>query len=439
MNTTGLLQMSQKELTRLEYLEKLNSKQVSQIEAAKLMGVSTRHLRRLQQAYRLGGAKALISKRRGQPSNHRLPSDTKKIALALIQKHYPDFGPTLAHEKLTEKHKVKISLESLRQLMIKVGIWKGKKRRLCRVHQMRSRRSCLGELIQIDGSPHAWFEERGARCCLLVFVDDATGRIMSLHFEKEESAQGYFDATYQYIMAHGVPDTFYSDKHGIFRVNIKEAQSGNGETQFSRALRELDITLINANSPQAKGRVENKNGTLQDRLVKELRLENISDIESANAFLPAFIEDYNRRFAKIPASAINRHRKRSLAPKALRTTLSYQNERTITKNLEVHYQNKIYQIQSKKPSYTMRHAKVIVCHDHEKITLIYKGKELPYKIFDHHNQTTPIASSKQINEILDNKKSSTQKSLKTPYKPSNKHPWRKSFSSKNKKQSQATL
>lgn len=433
MNTTGLLQMSQKELTRLAYLEKLSSKQISQIEAAKLMGMSTRHLRRLQQTYGKGGAKALISKRRGQPSNHQLPSDTKKTGLALVQKHYSDFGPTLAHEKLTEKHKVKISLESLRQLMIEAGIWKGKKRRLSRVHQMRSRRPCLGELIQIDGSPHAWFEERGPRCCLLVFVDDATGRIMTLHFEKEESAQGYFDATYKYIMAHGLPDAFYSDKHGIFRVNIKEAQSGNGETQFSRALRELDIKLINANSPQAKGRVENKNGTLQDRLVKELRLENISDIDSANAFLPAFMKDYNRRFAKAPASPVNRHRKRNLAPKALRMTLSYQNERTITKNLEVHYQNKIYQIQSKNPSYTMRRAKVMLYHDHKKVALIYKGKELPYKVFDHYNQTTPIASSKQINGLLDNKKLSTQRSAKTHQKPSKNHPWRKSFSADNKK------
>jgi len=346
----------------------------------------------------------------------------------LIRKKYPDFGPTLAHEKLTEVHGLKLSVESLRGIMMTSGIWKGKKRKVVATHQMRTRRSCLGELIQIDGSPHAWFENRGPRCCLLVFVDDATGRIMMLHFEEEESAQGYFDATYKYIILHGIPVAFYSDRHGIFRVNIKEAQSGTGETQYSRSLRELDITLINANSPQAKGRVENKNGTLQDRLVKELRLQDISDIKSANDFLPGFIKDFNRRFAKIPASSTNLHRKRQLPPKLLRHILSHQHERTITKNLEVHYQNKVYQIQSKTPGYTMRKAKIKVHDDCGKVTLIYKGKSLPYKIFEKHQNVTLIASSKQVNSMLEK----TQKPPSKPrYKPSQNHPWRDKNYTKN--------
>lgn len=413
--------MSQKEVSRLECLEKLANKRLSQIEAATLLGVSTRQVRRLQRAYEAAGAQGLISRHRGKRGNNKLANQTKEKAIKLIQAHYPDFGPTLAHEKLTEVHELKLSLESLRGIMMASGIWKGKRRKVVMTHQMRIRRSCVGELIQIDGSPHAWFEKRGPHCCLLVFVDDATGRIMMLHFEEEESAQGYFDATYKYIMEHGVPIAYYSDRHGIFRVNIKEARSGTGETQYSRALRELDITLINANSPQAKGRVENKNGTLQDRLVKELRLQGISDIKSANAFLPVFIKDYNQRFAKTPASSTNLHRKSRMPAKSLRHILSYQEERIISKNLEVHYENKVYQIQSKTPGYTMRRAKIKVHNDHGNITLIYKGKSLPYKVFEKHQKVTAIASSKQVNSMVEQ----AQKPLLKPRaKPSQSHPWR---------------
>ena len=421
MKEKELLLMSQREINRLECLEKRASKQLTQCKAAELLGVSTRQVRRLERGYKRYGAEFLLSKHRGKLSNNRLPESTKDTAIKLIKQYYPDFGPTLAHEKLTELHGLELSLESLRCLMMEAAVWQGKKRKVAHAHQMRCRRSSVGELVQIDGSPHDWFEGRGERCCLLVFVDDATGRIMMLHFEEEESSQGYYDATYKHIMAHGIPMAFYSDRHGIFRVNIKEAQSGTGKTQFSRALEELDIKLINANSPQAKGRVENKNGTLQDRLVKELRLQNVSDIKSGNAFLPTFIRDYNRRFAKPPSSPIDLHRKRNMTPKVLRDILSHQHERIISKNLEVHYQNKIYQIQSKTPSYTMRKAKVVVHDDRGKISLIYKGKRLSYKVFDKGNQSTQIASSKQLNQILEKKR---RDKLRVNTKPRKDHPWR---------------
>ena len=272
---------------------------------------------------------------------------------------------------------------------------------MAHIHQSRPRRSCLGELIQIDGSPHAWFEERGSVCCLLVFVDDATGKIMQLHFEQNESSQGYFDATYAYILAHGKPVAFYSDRHGIFKVTAKEVEKGEAETQFGRALRQLDIGIICANTPQAKGRVENKNGTLQDRLVKELRLQGISDIETANAYLPTFIEDYNRRFAKEAACTTDQHREKPVSKTELRRTLSHQETRIISKNLEVHYNGKTYQIQSKTPSYTMRKAKVLVCESHNQITLWYKGKALLYRVFDKNQNITMVGSSKEVNEMVD--------------------------------------
>ena len=419
--------MSQKEIHRLEVLEKLLSKQLSQLAAADLLGMSTRHLRRLQHEYKLYGAAVLVSKKRGKASNNQLCPKVKALAISLIQECYADFGPTLAHEKLTEQHQLNLSVESVRQLMLKNGLWRGKKRKVIQTHQMRVRRSCLGELIQIDGSPHAWFEDRGPRCCLLVFVDDATGRIMMLHFEEEESTQGYFDATYQYILAYGLANTFYSDKHGIFRVNIREAEEGTGETQFSRALKTLDIQLINAHSPQAKGRVENKNGTLQDRLVKELRLRKINDIQTANQFLPEFIQDYNKRFAKPAASPVDAHRPLKLSKLELRKILSHHYERTITKNLEVHYKNNIYQIQTKTPSYAMRKAKVLVQDDRGEVTLIYKDKPLAYEIFDKNNATTPVANTKQINQYVDKKAKEIKKAQP---RPAPNHPWRESACNK---------
>ena len=414
--------MSHQELSRLSRIEKIKDRQLSQLDAARQLGLSPRQLRRLQRRYETECAAGLQSKHRGKASNNQLCPQLKAEAITLITSRYKDFGPTLAHEKLTERHGLKLSLESLRNLMIREDLWQGKRRKPFKVHQMRVRRSCEGELIQIDGSPHAWFEDRGISCCLLVFVDDATGKIMALHFEKEESAQGYFDATHQYIMAHGMPVSFYSDRHGIFRVNMKEARSGTGETQFSRALRELDIKLINANSPQAKGRVENKNGTLQDRLVKELRLLGISDMDTANAYLPTFIKDYNRRFAKAPASETNLHRKRTFTPTALRHILSYQSERTISKNLEVSYHNTLYQIQTKSPSYTMRGAKVMVHQNHEKVSLIYKGYLLKYQCFETKQQCTPVVSSKQLNSFVEQHQPKRKK-----YKPANTHPWKKDF------------
>lgn len=416
-NKPELLTMSQKEIKRVELLEKLSAKLLTQKEAAELLNIATRHIRRLQKVYEKEGAKGLISKRRGSPSNNQFSGELKETAIALIKQHYHDFGPTLAHEKLIEQHQLVISVESVRQLMMKEGLWQGKKKRSATVHQMRTRRACLGELIQIDGSPHAWFEDRGPVCCLLVFVDDATGKIMMLHFEEVESTQGYFDATHNYIMRHGLPHAFYSDRHSIFRVNQKEAQTGTGETQYSRALRELSITLINANSPQAKGRVENKNGTLQDRLVKELRLRNISDIASANDFAPHFIEDYNKRFAKPAANPIDMHRPLTLPSEALRDIFSHQEQRIITKNLEVHYGNKIYQIQTDNPCYTMRQAKVTVRENTAGVQLIYKGKKLNYTLFEKHNQTTRIASSKELNIHID-------KIVTSSKKPAPNHPWR---------------
>ncbi len=226
-----LLTMSKKELTRLEVIQQLEQRRMRQKEAAEILGVSTRHIRRLLQSYREHKEKGLISKRRGKPSNNRLKAETKQEATDLLYSRYHDFGPTLAHEKMTEVHDLTLSVESVRQIMIAEELWKPRKVKRTAVHQMRPRRACLGELVQIDGSPHAWFEDRGPACTLLVYIDDATGKLMELLFVPVESTFAYFAATRRYLDRHGRPVAFYSDKHGIFKVNAKNALSGSGMTQ----------------------------------------------------------------------------------------------------------------------------------------------------------------------------------------------------------------
>jgi hypothetical protein len=216
-----------------------------------------------------------------------MPPEQEDKIINIIKEKYFDFGPTFAGEKLIENHGIKVSNEKLRQIMIKNKIWMPKKIKAKKLHQMRDRRPREGELIQIDGSPHAWFEDRGESCCLIVFIDNATGKIKELRFCNAETTNDYFAVTKSYIKKHGIPRSFYADRHSIFKINTKELSSkaidkNEGLTQFGRAMQTLDIELIYAMSPQAKGRVERANQTLQDRLVKELRLAGINNIEEAN-------------------------------------------------------------------------------------------------------------------------------------------------------------
>ena len=409
-----LLTMSKKELTRLDIMKRIEEKRMRQKEGAEMLGISERHVRRLMRAYRQEGEKGLISKRRGKVSNNRLAPEVITQARELIYERYHDFGPTLAQEKLAEIHGLEISRESVRRIMIEEGIWKPRKVKRPPVHQMRERRACFGELVQIDGSPHAWFEDRGPKCTLLVFIDDATGRLGVLWFVHQETFFGYGEAVRHYLQRHGRPVAFYSDKHGIFRVNQpRPLGTTSGMTQFERAMQELDIQILCANSPQAKGRVERANQTLQDRLVKELRLLGISDIVTANAYLPEFTQDFNRRFAVVPRSSHDAHRP-MLPNNDLDLIFSRQETRTITKNLTVHYNNVIYQIQTQRPSYALRKALVTVCENAEgDITILYKDKPLDFTTY-----RKPIRQSQLVNsKSLDYK-------IKTPHRPANDHPWR---------------
>ncbi|MGD8457896.1 MAG: ISNCY family transposase [Anaerolineales bacterium] len=410
-----MLTMSKKELTRLEVIQKLTEKRLKQREAAEILCLSTRQIRRLLRNYNQEGAAGLISKQRGRPSNNQLDAQLKRKTIELLHNQYADFGPTLACEKLEERDGVKLSRESVRQIMMAEELWKPHRRKRARIHQLRTRRACVGELVQIDGSPHDWFEGRSPNCNVIAFVDDASGRLMELLFTPEETTFGYFAAARQYLSRCGLPKAFYSDKNGIFRVNIKNALSGSGMSQFGRAMRQLDIEIICANTPQAKGRIERAFQTLQDRLVKELRLNLISDIDSANQFAPIFIDDYNHRFAVQPRSNHDAHRPLLFSPRQLDLIFSHQVSRTISKNLTLQYKNVVYQIQTSRPGYALRKAQVTVCEAPQgNISILYKGKPLAYSVFRKQQRQAEVVQSKHINTHLDNKSHS----------PAADHPWR---------------
>jgi len=410
-----LLTMSNQEITRLEAMQRIKDKRLTQEEGARMLKLSVRQVKRLYQAYKARGAKGLISARRGKASNHRKAEQVLQQALDLLKEKYEDFGPTLAHEKLTEVHGVEISRESVRQLMIEEGMWKPKRAKNPSTHQMRERRACLGELVQIDGSDHDWFEGRGAKCTLLVYIDDATGKLLELRFVPDETFFAYCEASRDYFERYGKPVAFYSDKHGIFRVNQEQITGlGSGLTQFGRAMQELDIQIICANSPQAKGRVERANQTLQDRLVKELRLHGISNMEAGNAYLPEFRDDFNRRFAVEPRSTHDAHRP-LLKTENLDLILTHQKTGTLSKNLTVQSNKIIYQIQSDRPDYTLRNAKVTVCENAKgDVTILYKNDPLAYTIYHKPARQAEVVDTKTLDHHLN-----------TPQPPAEDHPWRR--------------
>lgn len=409
-----ILTMSAKELTRLEVMQRLKEKRLLQKEAARLLGLSVRQVKRVWQKYRKQAANGLVSAKRGQASNHRLDAGVVRQALDLVKEKYSDFGPTLAHEKLVEGHQMQISRESVRKIMIEEGVWKPRRKKKEQVHQMRERRACFGELVQIDGSDHAWFEERGERCTLLVFIDDATGNLVALWFVEDETFFAYCEAARHYFEREGKPVAFYSDKHGVFRVNAAQPLGTTaGLTQFGRAMQELDIQIICANSPQAKGRVERANQTLQDRLVKELRLRNLSTIEAANAYLEEFRADFNRRFAVPPRSTQDAHRP-LLHTENLDRILTHQRSTSLSKNLTVQYNKIIYQIQTERQTYTLHNAPVLICENAKgEVTILYKNKPLPYTTYKKLARQSEIVDTKHLN-----------RAVPLPKPPAANHPWR---------------
>ncbi len=314
------------------------------------MGVSYRQAKRLLRRWRSSGEAGLAHGLRGMASNRKIDPQVRQRALAIYCERYGDFGPKLACEKLSD-HGIKVSDETLRQWLVAEGLWQG--RRAARLHRKRrERRECFGELVQLDGSHHAWFEGRSKECCAMVMVDDATGETLVL-LSEEETTEAAFLILRRWIALYGIPAQIYADAKNVYVTDREPTQEerrlGCGAlTDFGRACWRLGIEIITAHSPQAKGRVERRNGVLQDRLVKELRLLGISDIAGANAMLPEYLKDLNARFARKPAREANAHR--LLAPgERLEEYLCWEIERSVSRDYCVSFEGAIYQIERQKP------------------------------------------------------------------------------------------
>lgn len=393
----GLLAMSASERERSSLMRALSKRHLRQTEAAERLCLSVRQIKRLLRGWRASGDAGLISRQRGRVSPRRLATSKRARIDDLLRSKYADFGATLAAEKLFELNGIAVSRETVRRIQIDLGLAQRRRRRSGRVHSPRERRPRFGELIQIDGSPHDWFEGRGPRCTLIVFIDDATGRLISLQFTPTETRRAYLLALKRHVLAHGRPLAFYSDRHGIFRVNAKDAQGGDGKTEFGRVVERLDIELINAQTPQAKGRVERANQTLQDRLIKEMRLEGISSLEEAQAFAPRYIEIWNDRFAVAPRDPADAHRPWTRGPLALDEALARREERVLSKALTFSAEGTRYCVKTAGAGIAMRGARVTLRHFLDgSLQVSYKDRILTCTAFRQLPRPSPAEDEKTL-------------------------------------------
>ena len=394
--------MTMRALDRLKVIQQVVDGSLKPRHAAGRLELTVRQVRRLVRRYQAQGAAGLVSRRCNRPSNNHIDEELAQVALRIIRERYADFGPTLACEKLRELHGFDLSKETIRRLMSGIGLWVPRSQRPARIYQPRNRQNCLGELVQIDGSDHHWFEDRGPACTLLVYVDDATSQLLQLHFTPSESTFSYFEATRAYIEQHGKPQAFYSDKASVFRVNRQHATSGNGHTQFGRALYELNIEGICANTSQAKGRVERANLTLQDRLVKELRLQGISTMPAANAYVPAFMADYNRRFAKPARSGFDAHR--PIRPdETLDLIFTIRQPRRVSHSLTAQYDKVLYLL-ADTPANRRLIGKYIDVYEYPdgRIEPRVEGAALPYATYHRLSEINQgaIVENKRLEHVL---------------------------------------
>jgi hypothetical protein len=382
MRQNARVTFAMRDLDRLKCIQAVVDGDLKLIIAAERLGLTTRQVRRLARRYAAGGPVGLVSKRFNRPSNNRLDEALADRVIKILRSTYADFGPTLATEKLRTKHGIDLAKETVRRLQIAVGLWIPRKLRPPKIQQPRLRRACIGELVQIDGCEHYWFEDRAAPCTALVYIDDATSRLMHILFTGTESTFGYFEATRQYLERHGKPLAFYSDKASIFHINQASATGGAGHTQFGRALYELNIDGICANTPAAKGRVERAHLTMQDRLVKELRLEGISSIDAANAFMPTYVAAYNAMFGKVPRETYDAHRP-VREDEDLDLIFTWREQRKVTSNLTLHYERKLYLLPDTPENrrYATKYLDVYQFPD-GKIEIRAAGVSLPYSTYD---------------------------------------------------------
>ena len=403
--------MSQKEVGRLDVINRVLIGGLDQGQAAQLLGLSVRQVKRLCRRVREQGAQGLVSRRRGRPSNRRISADVRERFVQLVRSQYADFGPLLAHEYLQREHGFKWSVETLRGWMLQAGLWQAKRRRAKRVHPPRARRECAGELVQIDGSHHDWFEGRASKCCLIAFIDDATGRVVGARFFEQETTQGYLAVLHALVQRIGAPLALYSDRHGIF---TKADPEDVKPTQFERALLQLDIEPICAHSPQAKGRVERLFQTLQDRMCKALRLQGIDGIEQANSWLDGYLREHNRRFAVQPKQQHDMHRPWLGTTQALADICSLHHQRQLSAQGACKFEGSILQLCSKQPHAPKARAMVdIAQHGDGTLRLSYRGHPLAYRSYAMHEprRDSPTEDHKTLNKRVDKARDAQQTKL----------------------------
>ena len=408
-------QMSNKEISRIGVFEKLKNKEMKQKEASMIIGISTRQIRKKLKEFRRLGPKALIHGSRGKPSNNQIDIEIKRKAISLIENKYPDFGPTFASEKLEKNHNLIVNHETLRLMMAQSGLWVPKKRKV--THRVwRERKEHFGELIQLDGSDHDWFEGKAPRCTLLAFIDDATSQITHLEFAGETTV-GIMGATKTYIQKHGIPHEIYVDRGKVFKVNLNN-EDGDRVTQYQRAIEELGSKMVYARSPQAKGRIERLFRTLQDRLVKELRLRSINMIEEANKFIEnEYLPKHNKRYSIESKSDANFHKEAKRYN--LEEILCIKEVRILNSDFTLRYKNQWYQLEKKQKTLIFPKNEITIkTHLDGRVSLSIRAINLFFHEIDKAVKEKHI----QITERVIEKEPCL--ASRQAWKPAVDHPWR---------------
>lgn len=406
-----------KELNRHEITQRLIRKRITEEEARKLMGLkSVRQVRRIKKRIMKEGVKGLPHRSRGRPGNRRLGEDFIKNAVAIVRERYSDFKPSFAAEKLLENHHIRIGRETLRKLMTCEGLWKPKSRKQPKErHVWRARKENYGEMQQFDGSYHRWFEDRGEEACLLLSIDDAAGKITKAKFDKNEGTAAVFNFWLEYFDENGLPVSIYLDKFSTYKINHPAAADDKDLlTQFQRAMNQVGVKPISAHSPEAKGRVERVFQTLQDRLVKELRLAGISTVGEANEFLKTYIPEFNEQFGVIPAKQADFHRKVNKELKAkLPRIFSVQSQRKVNNDYTVLFKGRFFQLTEVQPVTVFKKDTVTVeVHPGGEIRICFKDRYLNYLVL-------PERPKRVINVPV-----AALTAHSSGYTPPKDHPWR---------------
>lgn len=427
--------MTKREIKRYDLIKKLISKEINGTEAAEVLDLSVRHTKRLKAKVRKQGAAGLVHASRGKSGNRKIPEHEKQKIIRLLHKQYADFKPGLATEKLTEKHGIIRDPKTIRHIMIAERLWKPKRKKENTHRAWRQRKAHFGEMIQFDGSYEHWLEDRGGtgEMCLLAGIDDATGIITKAKFATDEGVFPVFGFWKEYIAAHGKPYSIYVDKFSTYKMNRRTAvENHDTKTQFERAMSELNIEPITAHSSQAKGRVERLFHTLQDRLIKEMRLANISTKEEANKFLAKeFLPKFNARFSVEPRSQPNLHKKVNRTEiKKLESILCRQYKRTVRNDWTVSYHKQWYQLSKEQVVRVCKKDQIIVEERLDgTIHFRLRGKYLDCELLPERPQN---AHKKRDWVIAAGQKPVPKSKRKSNWKPAANHPWKRQFIYTNK-------